>query len=244
MGKDTLKAFADKIAGVGKGKTKTMLAATVVFLRDRTAGLETLMLRKTSKIAFGGMWVFPGGRIDAGDGAANAPADERARFAAVREAQEEAALVVNPDELVWFSHWTPPALGNPRFITWFFAARAPDQLVTIDDGEITDSQWLHPGEALKQQREGKIEVVPPTYVTLHYLSQYRDVDTALTDLAAQGPSYYTTRIGTLGDELVAMWEGDAGYESGQADTPGSRHRLIMAAGGWRFEDTGRRRGPG
>ena len=42
-------------------------AATVVLLRDGSDGLETLMLRKNSKIAFGGMWVFPGGRVDPGD---------------------------------------------------------------------------------------------------------------------------------------------------------------------------------
>jgi 8-oxo-dGTP pyrophosphatase MutT (NUDIX family) len=42
-------------------------AATVVLLRDGDDGLETLMLRKNSRLAFGGMWVFPGGRIDDGD---------------------------------------------------------------------------------------------------------------------------------------------------------------------------------
>ena len=38
-------------------------AATVVVVRDGNDGVETLMLRKNSKLAFGGMWVFPGGRI-------------------------------------------------------------------------------------------------------------------------------------------------------------------------------------
>jgi len=240
MGKDPLERFADKIAGIGMGETRTILAATVVLLRDGPEGLETLMLHKNSKIAFGGMWVFPGGRIEADDGPADAAPEAKARFAAVREAEEEAALVVNPDDLVWFSHWTPPLLGSKRFITWFFAAPAPDEAVVIDHGEIADSRWLYPGEALALQKEGKIEVVPPTYVTLHYLSQYPDVDTALAGLAAQGPSYYATRVGTLGGEVITMWQGDAGYESCQPDTPGPRHRLLMAAGGWRFEDSGRR----
>ena len=39
-------------------------AATVVLLRDGAGGLETLLLRRNSRIAFGGMWVFPGGRVD------------------------------------------------------------------------------------------------------------------------------------------------------------------------------------
>src|SRR5260221_4220681 len=42
-------------------------AATVVLVRDGADGLETLLLRRNSKIAFGGMWVFPGGRIDESD---------------------------------------------------------------------------------------------------------------------------------------------------------------------------------
>ena len=42
-------------------------AATVVLLRDGNAGVEVLMLKKNSKITFGGMWVFPGGKIDAED---------------------------------------------------------------------------------------------------------------------------------------------------------------------------------
>jgi 8-oxo-dGTP pyrophosphatase MutT (NUDIX family) len=39
----------------------------VVVLRDDRTGIETLMLRRNSKIAFGGMWVFPGGRVEDAD---------------------------------------------------------------------------------------------------------------------------------------------------------------------------------
>src|ERR1700754_706810 len=47
-------------------------AATVVVVRDAptpdgSPGLETLMLRRNEQGTFGGMWVFPGGRVDAGD---------------------------------------------------------------------------------------------------------------------------------------------------------------------------------
>ena len=67
-------------------------AATVILLRDTPGGLETLMLRRDSKLAFvGGMWVFPGGRVDPEDAAGLAPGDElgAARRAAVRESLEE-----------------------------------------------------------------------------------------------------------------------------------------------------------
>ncbi|MEC8618667.1 MAG: NUDIX hydrolase, partial [Pseudomonadota bacterium] len=69
-------------------------AATVVLVRDGDSGVEALMLRKNSKITFGGMWVFPGGKIDAADypdGTVNPDnIDTAARAAAVRETQEEA----------------------------------------------------------------------------------------------------------------------------------------------------------
>ncbi len=42
-------------------------AATVVPLRDGDAGLEVLLLQRNARGEFGHMWVFPGGRVDAGD---------------------------------------------------------------------------------------------------------------------------------------------------------------------------------
>ena len=70
-----------------------MDAATVVVLREGDAGMEVLMLKKNSKIYFGGMWVFPGGRVDPEDADVD-DASEFGRFerAAIREAHEEAAI--------------------------------------------------------------------------------------------------------------------------------------------------------
>src|SRR5262245_65278263 len=107
-------------------------AATVVLLRDGASGLETLMLRKNSRLAFGGMWVFPGGRIDDADRVADADELAAAANAAVREAAEEAGLVVPPSGLIPFSHWTPPLMAPKRFLTWFFLAPAPETAVVID----------------------------------------------------------------------------------------------------------------
>lgn len=234
---DQIKDFNERVAG-GKGDAKVILpAATVILLRDTADGPETLMLRKNSKIAFGGMWVFPGGRVDDQDAPGEADVD-RARHAAVREAEEEASLSLSPEKLVWFSHWTPPPVEIRRYSTWFFAARAPASDVTIDDGEITESQWLRPAAALDKHRDKEIELVPPTFVTLHYLAQHGSVDAALAGLTPpEGPRHYITQVTKGEGSMVILWEEDAGYPSLDASVPGPRHRLVISKSGYAFDDS-------
>ena len=105
----------------GSGEEPMHDAATVVLVRDGAEGLECLMLRKTSGQAFGGLWVFAGGRVEPGDGSGL----DGARAAAVREALEETGLVVDPADLVPISHWTPPVEAPRRYATWFFLAALP-----------------------------------------------------------------------------------------------------------------------
>ena len=166
----------------GKQGSPPVLAATVILLRDGDTGLETLMLRRNSRIVFGGMWVFPGGRVDREDWEGVAAGDELAasRRAAARESIEECGLQVDPDSMLPFSHWTPPLVTPKRFLTWFFVARPREGDVAIDDGEIKESLWMSPEEALRRQNVQEIELAPPTYVTLSELSAFGDVDAALS----------------------------------------------------------------
>jgi 8-oxo-dGTP pyrophosphatase MutT (NUDIX family) len=213
-------------------------AATVILLRDGADGLETLMLRRNSKLEFaGGMWVFPGGRVDPEDYPPDAPDDVEAavRVAAAREAQEEAGLACDPEAMVPFSHWTPPMVAIKRYATWFFVARAPAGAVTIDDGEIHESMWVAPAEALTRRDAGEVELAPPTWISLDRLAKSATVDEALAEARAAEVEAFVTAIAKDGDgELVAMWHGDAGYESGDATAPGPRHRLVMSNAGWRY----------
>jgi 8-oxo-dGTP pyrophosphatase MutT (NUDIX family) len=225
----------------GKEGLPPVLAATVILLRDGASGLETLMLRRNSKIVFGGMWVFPGGRLDDTDWHGVEAADELAasRRAAEREALEECGLRVEADSMVPFSHWTPPPITPKRFLTWFFAARAAAGEVAIDDGEIKASEWLSPLAALERQAAKEIELAPPTYVTLTDLARWSRVDEALEAIAARAPERFATQIGVLPDVgPVAMWHGDAGYEAIDPLAEGPRHRLTMAKGrGWTYDRT-------
>lgn len=203
------------------------------------------MLRKNSKLAFGGMWVFPGGRLDPEDDDPELPGDVEAasRRAAVREALEEADLLVEPNSLVPFSHWTPPEVGEvapKRFATWFFVCRAPvgeAGEVTIDGGEIHEDCWVRPADMLARLDAGEIQLAPPTIVTLHDLAPHATVEVALAAAAARTPERYLTKVGALDDGIVTMWDGDAGYESGDATLPGVRHRIAMGPGRWVYENT-------
>lgn len=210
-------------------------AATVVLVREDGDGLETLMLKKNSKLAFGGMWVFPGGRIDDEDREGAPDIETAARRAAVREAMEEAALVVDEESLAFISHWTPPGLAPKRFATWFFVAPAPEGAVAIDMGEIHEEAWMRPADALARRDKLEIELAPPTWVTLHYLGDFETLDALMADAHAREPHYFETAMGRNDDGMAALWAGDAGYESGDLDAPGPRHRLYMAEDGWRLE---------
>jgi 8-oxo-dGTP pyrophosphatase MutT (NUDIX family) len=196
------------------------------------------MLKKNSKLAFGGMWVFPGGRIDDADRDGAPDVVTAARKAAVREAREEADLAVDAESLAWISHWLPPGLAPKRYATWFFVAPAPEGAVTIDMGEIHEEEWMRPSAALARRDTLEIELAPPTWMTLEYLGRFDTVDALMTDAHAREPVFYETAIAKSGDDLVAMWAGDAGYESSDPETPGPRHRIVMTRDGpWVLDRT-------
>ena len=214
-------------------------AATVVLLRDSEDGINILMLRKNPKIGFGGMWVFPGGRIDPEDYPANGDAELAARTAAARETKEEAGVDIDPKHFIQFAQWTPPAITQKRFETSFFAARAPDQLeVTIDGQEIHEHQWVNPAQAIKMRDNGEIDLVAPTWVTLYTLSQHANVDDLLAHFDSAPVGVYQTRADKSGAaDRVVMWAGDAGYDTWDASVDGPRHRLTMMKNRFVFEDS-------
>ena len=188
-------------------------SATVILLRETSGHLETLLLRRNSKISFhGGAWVFPGGRIDPEDHTPDNTNDmlAAARRAAVREAQEEAGLTVPLEEMIWISHWTTPEGQPQRYSTWFFLAAAKDEAVQIDGDEIHDHRWMQPDLALAAQRTQEIELPPPTFVTLTKLSAYRSLAKTRSHLAAREPEIFVPRYtkvpgGTVTPLIVRPW---------------------------------------
>lgn len=215
-------------------------AATVVLLRDAASSCEVLLLRRNSQLAFhGGAWVFPGGRIDPGDfGPSSDDLVEAARRAAVREAAEEAGVLIAPDELHLISRWITPETLPKRFDTWFFVAPTSGDRVQVDGGEIHDHQWVTPGRALEAQGRGEIELPPPTFVTLLQLSRMGCVADALASYRARPMEEFVPRLRMAGGAAYTVYSGDVAYEGADVDAPGPRHRLCMVGTSWRYERDG------
>ena len=213
--------------------------------RDTSEGIEVLMLRRNSRIYFGGMWVFPGGRVDAADRDAETRVevcdggDGRGfSAAAIRETREEAGIDLADSELFHFAHWLPPAVREKRFSTQFFLAMAPENHdVAIDHGEITEHHWMTPSSALRLRAAGEIEIVTPTFCTLNWLEGFRTVSDACA--AIKGPECFHTHIKQVDGAdpgMVAFYSGDVSYDSMDLDTPGPRRRCYMLQSAWWWEE--------
>lgn len=171
-------------------------AATVVVLRPRAERYEVLLVRRSDRVAFmAGAFVFPGGRVDEADheASAQAPAPDPSRFtdlgaaeegafrrAGARELREEAALSVDPRDLIPIAHWVTPASEPRRYDTRFFLTLLPPgQEARHDDSETTELAWCLPGEALERCRRGDIMLPPPTWTTLRQLEPHLSLAEAL-----------------------------------------------------------------
>ncbi len=217
-------------------------AATVVVARDTgaggEAGMEVLMLRRTRAASFAaGAWVFPGGRVDPAD-AGNDPVDslEAARRAAVRETAEEAGIDLGAAQLYPMAQWSPSVEVPKRFVTWMLFGCAPRQTrVRVDGAEIVEHRWLRPGDALRAHARREFLLLPPTWMTLHFLAGYSSCAAAVAGIGRTPVESYQSRLAVTDECRVVLWHGDAGYDSADASAPGARHRLMLARGGWRLE---------
>lgn len=145
-----------------------------------------------------GIHVFPGGRVDAGDGgpaavrgagitemaaarniglglapdAGMTPAAALAHHAAaVREVLEETGIQIRAADLIGLTRWVTPTSLARRFDTRFFAAFvSAGTTVRGDSAEVAEARWLSPRAALEAAAAGEIELWQPTFVTLQQLA--------------------------------------------------------------------------
>jgi 8-oxo-dGTP pyrophosphatase MutT (NUDIX family) len=157
-------------------------AASVVLLRrggkHAQRALEVLLLKRSAEAKFmPGVWVFPGGSVDPGDG----PDEAGFRACAVRELAEEAGIELPAEEeLVPFSRWITPEVISTRFDAWFFLAMAPAHTPPKADGvETTEASWFEPRAALDAHEAGELVLAFPTVSQLQSLLPFATSDEAL-----------------------------------------------------------------
>jgi hypothetical protein len=82
-------------------------------------------------------------------------------------------LLLATDQLAYVSHWITPTDQPKRYNTRFFVARAPANQEALHDGhETVHSIWIRPEEALDRFREGKLNLISPTYKNLEAIAGY------------------------------------------------------------------------
>lgn len=214
-------------------------AATVVLLREFAGGLEVLLLQRNAAVQFaGGLWVFPGGAIDAAD-FANGSDDimAAAKRAAIREAREETGIDIRDCHLQFFAHWTTPEGEVKRYATWFFvAALASGEVdVVVDGSEIVRHRWLSPRNAIALHRLRELDMMPPTFVTLTELATCNSIAEVESMYDAKPIIDILPKFVPNGHGVVALYPQDCGYESGRANSNGRRHRCYRDADGWHYE---------
>ena len=217
--------------------SKARPASTVVLLRDSDSGMETLMLKRNKALMFaGGLWVFPGGALEEADiEAADGDISKAARIAAAREAEEECGLRPDTKNMIHLSHWTTPIAEPKRFETWIYAAPlAEDADVAIDGSEIHDFAWILVKDAVAQHEAGDFGMLPPTYITLLSLLRYATTP-EMTAGESEIPPPYVFPVFTKADgKMAVLFQGDAGYETGDGGMAGPQHRAIMQEKGWEY----------
>jgi 8-oxo-dGTP pyrophosphatase MutT (NUDIX family) len=175
--------------------------------------LEVLLVQRTPKARFmGGVWVFPGGAVDAAEG----EGDAAHRAAGVRELAEEAAIeVAGPDSLVPFSRWITPREVSIRFDTHFFLAELPaGQQARVDGEECVDYRWAAPQEALEASESGELPMVFPTIKHLQQLAPFGSVAKLLTYARGREVLPVEPRVVMEGEVARIVLPGEPGYGDG------------------------------
>ena len=191
-------------------------ASTVILLRrsgkHRTRGLEVLLVQRNPEARFmPGVWVFPGGAVDADDRGTDDEATYRT--CAARELHEEAGIELGEDaEMILWSRWITPEIVPTRFDTWFYLALAPPHSPPRPDGsETVGAGWYEPAAALAASRTGELKLVFPTIKQLESLADYATAEEALETARGATVTPILPKVTGEASERRIVLPGDPGY---------------------------------
>ncbi|KAI9470901.1 MAG: hypothetical protein EXX96DRAFT_586148 [Benjaminiella poitrasii] len=161
------------------------------------------------------------------------------------------------DQLVPFSNWITPATEKKRYDAHFFLTVLEDvktksdqdlhlNVVAADGEETVLFDWFKPEEAIEQQKEKRIVLIPPQWYSLTVLREIYDykelkqkagIDifrvghqgcTVVTILPQGHPSDPDSDEAKAGFAFYLAYPGDENYESKQfVNKKGNRHRLYF-----------------
>ena len=209
------------------------LSATIILVKPTAQGLKTLLMRRNSRLNFcGGFWVFPGGAVEEQD--QQPDSEQTLRAAAVRETQEEAGVHIDADKLIRLSRWVTPQGAAKRFDTHFYLAIVNDVSVTVDGSEMVDSVWISAQEALDMHYAKDVELLPPTMISLMGLAKHNDIDSLMQHYQNRTVFEYFPKVSFIGEQLIMLYPGDAGYDSANAEQQTIMHRCLHVDSSWHY----------
>jgi 8-oxo-dGTP pyrophosphatase MutT (NUDIX family) len=231
--------------------SRSIPAASSLVVRSPPGGVGQVLLvrRAAGSRSFGDFWVFPGGKLDDADRqAAELLAQDRGAAASIQltqdlwthgaaawrelleetcgptsQAHEPRCLAQALGGMISWSHWHAPRTAPAPFDTRFVlldAAALPHE-PRPDGAELTDLQWLAPGQALRKFEAGHIQLSPPTRFNLLELDlalrEVRSVDELLARERARPIIRIRPRIRRIGDETYTIFPWDPGFDDGPPD---------------------------
>jgi 8-oxo-dGTP pyrophosphatase MutT (NUDIX family) len=89
-------------------------------------------------------------------------------------------LLLRSDLLAAWTHWITPEFEPRRYDTRFFVAALPEGQVTRDVSTESDRVgWMRPHDAIASVDDGRMQMLPPTYVTVQDMAALRGPQEAL-----------------------------------------------------------------
>ena len=174
-----------------------------------------LLVKRTPQARFmGGVWVFPGGAVDAGEG----EGDAAHRVAAVRELEEEAGIVVDdPDALVQVLALDHTRRGRDPLRHALLPAPPPDgQQPTIDGQEIVDQGWFTPAAALDAPRARRHRAGLPDDQAPRAALPFESADALLDYAHGREVGPVQPRVVKDGETARVVLPGEPGYDDTSA----------------------------
>jgi 8-oxo-dGTP pyrophosphatase MutT (NUDIX family) len=116
--------------------------------------------------------------------------------------------------------------GPPRrFDARFFVARAPaGQEASHDLGEIVNTEWVRPGDALDRWAAGEMEMMSPTIRMVACLARYRSAAEVMTAAKRRLP-YQRVRVADPNGAYRVLLPGESGYDEAELEVESGWVRL-------------------